>query len=111
MTATASPPDPRQVAYWVTMFLPDRWTPPPADAKPNELYIYRPDFYQDQDGIERRVALWLNPNLRSTEAIHLQDVFSHHPTGKTASPAAAAAGARRGCRRRVGRRCARQPVR
>lgn len=88
-----SPTDPRQVAYWVTMFLPDRWAPPPADVKPNEIYIYRPDFYQDNDGIERRVALWLNPNLRSTEAIHLQDVFSHHPTGKTASPAAAAAGA------------------
>lgn len=75
----APPDDTRQVAYWVTLFLPTRWTPPPVDAKYNELYIYRPDFYQDHDGIERRIALWLDPRLRSSEAFHLQDVLSHRP--------------------------------
>jgi hypothetical protein len=80
------PEDPRQVKYWVTMFLPTRWTPPPVDAKRTELYIYRPDFYQDRDGIERRVALWLDPNLRSTEAIHLQGILSHRPAGAAAAP-------------------------
>jgi hypothetical protein len=85
--------DPRQVKYWVTMSLPTRWTPAPADAKPDQIYIYRPDFYQDGDGIERRVAFWLNPSLRTTEAIHLQDVLNHRPavaaTGLPASSAAA----------------------
>jgi len=86
------PADPRQVVYWVTMFLPDRWSPPPVDAKRNELYIFRPDFYQDHDGIERRVALWLNPSLRSSEAIHLQDVFAHHAAATTTVPGAAGPG-------------------
>jgi hypothetical protein len=80
------PDDTRQVAYWVTLFLPTRWAPLPVDAKRDALYIYRPDFYQDQDGIERRVALWLDPSLRSSEAFHLQDVFAHHPTSPAAAP-------------------------
>jgi hypothetical protein len=89
------PGDPHQVAYWVTLFLPTRWTPRPTDAGIADLYIYRPDFYQDQDGIERRIALWLNPSLRSAEAIHLQDVFSQpsaRPTAgaQTNGPAVAA---------------------
>jgi hypothetical protein len=83
-----TPTDPRQVAYWITMCLPDRWAPLPVDPKRNELYIFRPDFYQDYDGIERRIALWLNPSLRSTEAIHLQDVFAHRPVSSTATPGA-----------------------
>jgi len=71
--------DPRQVKYWVTMSLPSYWTAPPADAGLNEVYLYRPDFYQDEDGIARRVAFWLDPTLRATEAIHLADVLNHHP--------------------------------
>jgi hypothetical protein len=71
--------DPRQVKYWVTMSLPTLWTPKPPDAKDNEIYIYRPDFYQDNDGIARRIAFWFNPSLRSSEAIHLQDVLNHRP--------------------------------
>jgi hypothetical protein len=57
--------DTRKVKYWITMSLPTFWTPPPSDAKPEEIYLYRPDFYQDQDGIERRVTLWFNPLTRT----------------------------------------------
>jgi hypothetical protein len=77
--------DARQVKYWVTMSLPTLWTPPPVDAGRDQLYIYRPDFYQDQDGIERRITLWLNPSLRSSEAIHLADVLRHRPAGAAAT--------------------------
>jgi len=81
--------DPRQVKYWVTMSLPTYWTPPPPDARLNEVYLYRPDFYQDEDGIGRRIAFWLDPTLRATEAIHLADVLNHRPA--VAAPASGAA--------------------
>ncbi len=58
--------DARQVKYWITMSLPTYWTPPPSDAKPEEIYLYRPDFYQDGDGIARRITLWFNPKTRTT---------------------------------------------
>jgi hypothetical protein len=77
--ATDPNDDPRQVKYWVTMSLPDFWTKPPADARMNEVYLYRPDIYQDEDGIGRRIAFWLDPALRSSEAIHLADVLKHRP--------------------------------
>jgi hypothetical protein len=87
------PDDPRQVKYWVIMCLPTRWAPPPVESNLNELYIYRPDFYQDHDGIQRRIALWLNPSLRSTEAFQLQNVLGHaqaHAAPGASGPAAAA---------------------
>jgi len=58
--------DTRKVKYWITMSLPTYWTPPPSDAKPEEIYLYRPDFYQDEDGIARRITLWFNPKARNT---------------------------------------------
>jgi hypothetical protein len=58
--------DTRRVKYWITMSLPTYWTKPPPDAKPEEIYLYRPDFYQDEDGIARRIALWFNPTKRTT---------------------------------------------
>jgi len=60
--------DTRKVKYWITMSLPTYWTKPQSEAKPDEVYIYRPDFYQDQDGIERRTTLWFNPNARTSLA-------------------------------------------
>ena len=58
--------DKRKVKYWVTMSLPTFWTKPPEDARPDQVYLYRPDMYQDQDGIERRITLWFNPNARTS---------------------------------------------
>jgi hypothetical protein len=80
--------DTRKVKYWVTMSLPTFWTKPPADAKVDEIYIYRPDFFQDQDGIERRITLWFNPNARTS----LKDVLAKHMPDST-SPASTASSA------------------
>jgi len=80
--------DKRQVKYWVTMSLPTFWTPPPADAAPDQLYLFRPDMYQDQDGIERRITLWFDPHAR----VALKDVLNESATaGKPSdsSPTAA----------------------
>jgi hypothetical protein len=83
--------DTRQVKYWLTMSLPTLWAQPPADAGRNEIYLYRPDFYQDQDGIERRIALWLDPSIRASEATHLQEALNHRPSLPAAGPDAVAA--------------------
>jgi hypothetical protein len=80
--AATAAADARQVSYWITMSLPSYWTPRPADAGPKEIYIYRPEFYQDQDGIERRVQLWLNPSSRSSLG-NLRALFSAPPQAKT----------------------------
>jgi hypothetical protein len=72
--------DTRKVKYWITMSLPTYWTQPPSDAKPEEIYLYRPDFYQDEDGIERRIALWFNPKTRTT----LKDLLGEKPSGTNA---------------------------
>ena len=81
--------DKRKVKYWITMSLPTYWTKPPTDAKPEEVYFYRPDFYQDEDGIGRRVTLWFNPQTRTT----LKELLgSNSPTmtpGSTSSNAQA----------------------
>lgn len=58
--------DKRQVKYWISMSLPTYWTPRPPEAKETEIYLYRPDFYQDEDGINRRITLWFNPKSRAT---------------------------------------------
>jgi hypothetical protein len=79
--------DTRKVKYWITMSLPTYWTPPPSDAKPEEIYLYRPDFYQDGDGIARRITLWFNPKARST----LQDLLGGNTPGVQA-PAGTAPG-------------------
>jgi hypothetical protein len=86
----AVPNDPRQVHYWTTLCLPSPWATPPTDANPDGIYVYRPDFYQDQDGIERRIGLWLDPSTSKSMKLHLADVFS--APAKAAPPAAVAAG-------------------
>ncbi len=74
--------DTRKVKYWITMSLPTYWTKPPPDAKAEEIYLYRPDFYQDEDGIERRITLWFNPQARTS----LKDILGRSMPGAT-SPA------------------------
>jgi len=71
------------------MSLPTYWTAPPSDARPNQIYLYRPEFYQDQDGIERRITLWFNPKARMS----LSDVLgqSRSTPGTNASAGGAAA--------------------
>ncbi len=74
--------DTRQAKYWVTMSLPNFWAPPPPDAKPDQIYFYRPDFYQDLDGIGRRITLWFNPKARNT----LADVMAESSPLPQSSP-------------------------
>ena len=68
--------DMRKVKYWITMSLPSYWAKPPDDARDDQVYLYRPDMYQDQDGIERRILLWFNPNARTS----LSDVLNESPS-------------------------------
>jgi hypothetical protein len=75
--------DTRKVKYWVTMSLPTFWAKPPEDARPDQVYLYRPDMYQDQDGIERRITLWFNPNARTA----LKDVLNESPSARPTAPA------------------------
>jgi hypothetical protein len=65
----------RHVPYWITMSLPTFWSTPPPDAKVEEMYLYRPDIYQDQDGIARRIELWLDPGSRSSASQRLNEVL------------------------------------
>jgi hypothetical protein len=83
---SAQPADARQVPYWVTMCLPTYATPRPADAEPNEIYVYRPEFYQDQDGIERRISLWLDPSARTSVGARLRDLLAARPTAAVTTP-------------------------
>jgi len=75
--------DTRKVKYWITMSLPTFWTKPPPDARPEEIYLYRPDFYQDNDGIARRITLWFNPMSRTSLKVLLGDKL---PGAKPGSP-------------------------
>jgi hypothetical protein len=81
--------DRRKVKYWITMSLPTFWTKPPDDARVDQVYLYRPDMYQDQDGIERRITLWFNPSAR----VSLEQALSQNPAKVKASDSAPAAGA------------------
>ena len=65
-TDPTPPVSTKKVKYWITMSLPTFWTAPPVDAKPEEIYLYRPDFYQDEDGISRRIDLWFDPKKRTS---------------------------------------------
>jgi hypothetical protein len=56
--------DLEKVTYFVTMSLPTYWAALPPDAKPDQIYVYRPKFYQDGDGIQRRIKIWNNPKAR-----------------------------------------------
>jgi len=42
--------------------LPTLWAALPAIPDPNAIYLYRPEMFQDHDGVERRVKKWYNPD-------------------------------------------------
>jgi hypothetical protein len=74
--------DKRKVQYWVTMSLPKPDAQPPPDAKADEIYLYRPDLFQDQDGIERRITLFLDPKAR----VRLKDLLGSTPLNSGSAP-------------------------
>jgi len=71
--------DQRKVKYWITMSLPTFWAKLPDDARADQVYLYRPDMFQDQDGIERRITLWFNPNARTS----LSEALNESQSGKS----------------------------
>ena len=85
--------DTRKVKYWITMSLPTFWTPAPPDAKPDQIYLYRPDFYQDEDGIARRITLWFNPKAHTSLADLLGDGATGTKTTAATGPATPAVSA------------------
>lgn len=56
--------DPEKIRYFITMSLPTYWTPLPAEARADQIYLYRPKFFQDNDGIQRRIKIWNSPKDR-----------------------------------------------
>lgn len=54
-------------SYPTLLFLPDL-RHQPTNPLPNQLFIFRPDFHQDNDGIRRRVHLFLNPRVVPDES-------------------------------------------
>lgn len=59
--------DPEQLPLIpVTMSLPDL-RHRPKDPKPDQYFIFRPEFYQDSDGIMKRIHLFLNPRVVPSE--------------------------------------------
>jgi hypothetical protein len=91
--AAADPdaPDMRQVRYWIAMNLPNAYAKRPPDAKVSEVYIYRPDFFQDNDGIGRRITLWLDPASQSQETMRLSALLGGNVSPATVPAVSAAA--------------------
>jgi hypothetical protein len=50
-----------------------------AGATESRLYLYRPKFYQDEDGIFRRVDLFLRPQARTQQAAELGQLAKPTP--------------------------------
>lgn len=61
-------PESRLETY-LTMALPSFWFAIPATAKPYEIYLYRPKIFQDNEGIQRRIRIWMNVEERSKNAL------------------------------------------
>lgn len=58
-----------KIQPYITMALPTFWTPLPSKTQKNEIYIYRPQFFQDKDGIQRRIHLWMNPQDKAKKPL------------------------------------------
>jgi len=86
--ATDPAVDMRRVKYWIIMSLPSYWTAAPPDAKSDEIYLFHPDFYQDNDGIARRITLWFNPKAR----VSLQEALAAGTTNSNPKPAVVTTG-------------------
>ena len=56
--------------------LPTFWTPPPPDAKPGDIYVYRPHIAQDTDGVQRRVLIWERPGEQEKATQKVQQVLN-----------------------------------
>ena len=85
---STTPIDPEKVRYFVTMSLPTYWTPIPVDARPEQIYVFRPKFFQDNDGIQRRIKIWNNPKerLAAVEKVNQALGVTEEPESTKTSP-------------------------
>ncbi len=68
-----APNQPNVVAYTL-LCLPSYWAKLPPAAQPNQVYLYRPDFYQDLDGLRRRIAKWYAPAPTAVEKAQISQI-------------------------------------
>ncbi|PTX92220.1 hypothetical protein DB346_25110 [Verrucomicrobia bacterium LW23] len=73
---------PRYKVYSI-MSLPAINTPIPPAAKATEVYVYRPRLYQDGDGINRRIEIFLNPATVEQKKKELSKILGSVPASTT----------------------------
>ncbi len=49
----------------------------PNPLKPLDLYVYRPELFQDAEGIQRRIDVWHNPPARKANREKVSRVLEH----------------------------------
>lgn len=49
----------------------------PDPLQPLNLYVYRPEIYQDSDGIQRRIEVWQNPPVAAANREKVNKVLEH----------------------------------
>jgi len=59
--------------------LPAFWTPLPAIANPNAIYLFRPEIFQDHDGVERRVKKWYHPEIQAEDRKEINSTLKDLP--------------------------------
>jgi hypothetical protein len=78
-----------KVDYFTVMTLPSLDTPLPPTARPNEIYLYRPRYHQDNDGIMRRIKIFHNPQARQQALEQVNQSLGATPAGLAPTPAPA----------------------
>ena len=68
-----APNQPDVVAYTL-LSLPSYWAPLPKTFQSNQVYLFRPEFYQDLDGIRRRIAKWYAPAPTEAEKAQIGQI-------------------------------------
>ncbi|HEY8966844.1 MAG TPA: hypothetical protein VIM58_10395, partial [Candidatus Methylacidiphilales bacterium] len=67
-------PNQPNVVGFTLLSLPKPWAPLPPTAQSNQVYLYRPEFYQDNDGIRRRIEKWYVPAASEAQKAQLGQI-------------------------------------
>ncbi|SDU30462.1 hypothetical protein SAMN05444156_3182 [Verrucomicrobium sp. GAS474] len=84
-------PNQPNVTPYILMNLPSAWAPLPPTAQPTQIYLYRPAFYQDIDGVRRRIAKWYAPAPTDAEKAQISQIKQSLQEQAEAADRAAAA--------------------
>lgn len=89
-----NPNDDKKLPIHPIMSLPTFYTEvKPSPAKPLDLYVYRPEIFQDGEGIQRRIDVWHNPPARKANMEKVTRVLERGTLvidGKTPPPSSTA---------------------